>query len=147
MQPKWQLAAELLEAAAATIRERGTRRDSGVADTFDTAAREMGRPASEGLAWMLAIKRARFSVGHDYDSALDELGYQARRLVESLAEHVKAETDGFKPGPAIDPPEASHGEEAPMPPHLSELLARQMEEPQGLKAGEALNPVSQADEE
>lgn len=130
MQPKWQLAAELLEAAAATIRERGKRRDSGASDTFDTAAREMGRPAAEGLAWMLAIKRARFSVGHDYDSALDELGYQARRLVESLAAHAKAETDGFKWGPPIDPPETFHGHDAPMPPPILEVIeAREADTP------------------
>ena len=38
---------------------------------------------------------------------------------------------------AFDPPEVPHTLEAPMPPHVAELLERAAEEPGGLKAGEA----------
>ena len=38
---------------------------------------------------------------------------------------------------AFDPPGVSHAVDAPMPPHVAELIERASEEPDGLKAGEA----------
>lgn len=49
----------------------------------------------------------------------------------------KPETDGFKHGPPIDPPE-HHATEAPLPPFVEVMLAEaESDEPGNLKAGEA----------
>jgi hypothetical protein len=85
MTTKWDLAADMLQAASDTIRERGTLRDvEGYADTMDTAAKLSGLPVVAVLNVHIATKRARYDRAGDYDSAVDLLAYWARLYVEGI---------------------------------------------------------------
>lgn len=140
MQPKWSLAADMLEAAARTIRERSQKRDSGAEDTIDMAAAIACTSSGEVLTVLLALKDARYHKAGDYDSAVDRLAYQARDYAEDFYRRAKPETDGFKPGPPIDPPE-----HAP-PPIMEALDAREADTPadMGLNAEAAYRCATEA---
>lgn len=140
----WSSAQALLREAADTIEARSAGRDEdGRPDTIALAAIAEGLTEAQVLAAMLGIKRIRLSRGRDHDSAVDLLAYEARRLVALLAQ--VPQTDPTKWGPPMDPPE-HHAVDAPMPPTLTELLARAEDDdgPDGLKAGEAYrNPLGE----
>lgn len=79
MKTKWDIAADMLQEAADTIRERGTLRDvEGYADTMESAAKLSGLSVNAVLNVHIATKRARYDRAGDYDSAIDLLAYHAR---------------------------------------------------------------------
>jgi hypothetical protein len=114
----WGRAQQLLREAADIIEQRSAGRDeTGRPDTIALAALSEGLPESTVLASMIGIKRIRLSRGHDHDSAIDLLAYEARRMASQVPE-----------------PEVHHAVEAPMPP----VLEIPDDEDMGLKHGEAI---------
>jgi hypothetical protein len=91
MQTKWDIAADMLQEAADTIRQRGTLRDvEGYADTMETAAKLSGLSVNAVLNVHIATKRARYDRAGDYDSAIDLLAYWARLYANGVQiEHTK----------------------------------------------------------
>lgn len=141
----WGRAQDLLRQAADIIEERSAGRDeTGRPDTIALAALAEGMTEAQVLAAMVGVKRVRLSRGQDHDSAIDLLAYEARRIVAHLPQ-----TDPTQWGPSIDPPEAFHGDEAPMPPHLAELIrAHEADDaPEESLNFDRPNPISQEDEE
>jgi hypothetical protein len=133
----WNEAAVLLREAADTIEQRAVGRDvSGLPDTVAVAAACEGLTEAVVLASLVGLKRARYARGGDRDSAVDLLAYEARRLAQTV--RPIPETDGFKHGPAIDPPEDPLGELSRK--RLAALQARQAEEAGNLNHGSAMNP-------
>lgn len=103
MQAKWKIAADLLEEAARTIRQRSAGRDAGDFDTIEMAADSCDIEPIEVLDVMLALKGARYTKAGDRDSAIDWLAYRARAYAEDF--HVEPQTDMREWGPPIDAPE------------------------------------------
>jgi len=98
MQTKWDIAADMLQEAADTIRERGALRDiEGYSDTMETAAKLSGLSVAAVINVHIATKRARYDRAGDYDSALDLLAYHARLYANGVQiEHAK-ETPELSP--------------------------------------------------
>lgn len=128
MQTKWDIAADMLQEAADTIRQRGTLRDvEGYADTMETAAKLSGLSVNAVLNVHIATKRARYDRAGDYDSAIDLLAYWARLYANGVQiEHTK--------------------ETPPLPDSVQALIARSESDGDdlGLKAGEADIPLAVA---
>lgn len=115
----WGRAQQLLREAADIIEQRSAGRDeTGRPDTIALAALSEGLPESTVLAAMIGVKRIRLSRGRDYDSAIDLLAYEARRMATQVAESA---------------PDVHHAIEAPMPP----VLELPDDEDMSLKNGEA----------
>ena len=78
-----QICAELLGEAAATIKARGAKRDSGQERSMARAVRSLsaltGLPMTEVQGWqfMVVLKLAREQSGHDRDNYLDAAAYIA----------------------------------------------------------------------
>ena len=118
----WGRAQQLLREAADIIEQRSAGRDeTGRLDTIALAALSEGLPEATVLASMIGVKRIRLSRGHDHDSAIDLLAYEARRMASQVPE-----------------PEVHHAVEAPMPPVVDDLLDD--EDNLGLSAGTAVQP-------
>lgn len=101
----WNRAASLLRDAAAIIEQRSAGRDvSGLPDTVAVAAVSEGLSEATVLASMVGLKRARYARGHDYDSAIDLLAYEARRLVSTLPLPAELLFTGQVAGDYVAPP-------------------------------------------
>lgn len=117
----WGRAQQLLREAADIIEQRSAGRDeTGRPDTIALAALSEGLNEATVLAAMIGVKRIRLSRGHDHDSAIDLLAYEARRM----AAQVEAA------------PEVHHAVEAPMPP----VIEPEDDEDLGLNHGVAVQP-------
>ena len=115
----WGRAQQLLREAADIIEQRSAGRDeTGRPDTIALAALSEGISETVVLAAMIGVKRVRLSRGHDHDSAIDLLAYEARRMASQVAE-------------------VHHAVEAPMPPVIDDIPD---DENLGLSAGTAVQP-------
>ncbi len=164
MQEKWKLAADLLEEAAQTIRDRSGQRDAGEHDTVEIAADIAGVEPIEVLDVMLAVKEARYIKSEDRDSAVDWLAYRARAFADSVrdwtvtdsreaymprSDELKAVGEAIAAGhPATGGGESSQTlltagefEAPPLTPAQEVLIERADEDAPTahLKAGEAVN--------
>lgn len=118
----WGRAQQLLREAADIIEQRSAGRDeTGRPDTIALAALSEGISETVVLAAMIGVKRVRLSRGHDYDSAIDLLAYEARRMAAQVAENA--------------PDVQHHAAEAPMPP----VFEPDDDENLGLNHGTALD--------
>lgn len=77
----WGEAQQLLRDAADVIEQRSAGRDEdGKPDTIALAADAENLTEAQVLAGLIGVKRVRLSRGGDYDSAIDLLAYEARRI-------------------------------------------------------------------
>jgi hypothetical protein len=127
----WGQAQTILREAADIIEQRSAGRDEdGRPDTIALAALSEGLTEQQVLAAMVGIKRIRLSRGHDHDSAIDLLAYEARRLVACLPVQLNDGQCHYNPDPEVS---------RPIPPVIDDLPPDSDENP-GLSAGTAVGP-------
>ena len=104
MSQHWKEAAALLRKAADTIEARSRLRDAeNEPDLIDVTAEISGTDADTVLDVLVALKVARFERAHDFDSAVDQVAYQARALVSRIA-HAKPAPPVLVPFDDEEPP-------------------------------------------